>query len=101
LGQFHQHIHKAFSSKQDEKLFFGEWHSSNGKLIWQISPYILGKFYQQRMLVKLNGNLFTEDVQQRLFAWCTKGGEIDLLGLGCLCREKFKVEWERVLRLVR
>ncbi len=50
---------------------FGEWCSANGKLIWQISPYILGKFHRQRMLVKLNGEFFAER------CWHTKVGEID------------------------
>jgi len=33
---------------------------ANGKLIWQISPYIVGKFHLRKILVKLNGEFFTK-----------------------------------------
>ncbi len=44
--------------KNEMRSFFWQMVFGKRKLIWQISPYILGKFHWCRMLVKLNGNFF-------------------------------------------
>jgi len=74
-GQFHQHILAAFFSKTRWDPFLGKWRLANSKLIWQISPYILGKFHQHRMLVKSNGECFAECCFPATFR--TKVSEID------------------------
>jgi hypothetical protein len=74
-GQFHQHILAAFFAKTRWDPFLGKWRLANSKLIWQISPYKLGKFHQHRMLVKLNGECFAECCFPAIFR--TKVSEID------------------------
>jgi len=72
-SQFYQHICVNFFAPTRCEAFFGEWHLENGKLIWRISPYILGKFHQRRKLMKLNGKLFAQHCVLATFYLAHKG----------------------------
>jgi hypothetical protein len=50
--------------------FFGKRCSPNGKLIWQILPYMKGNLQRRRKLVKLKGNFFAKRFAPGgIFAW--------------------------------
>ncbi len=74
-GQFHQSMWLFCANKM--RSFFWQMTLGKSELICRISPFILGKFHRQRMLVKLNSNFFRNTVCHQLFAWLTKVGEID------------------------